>query len=290
MSDTLLAPIYASDTSVTVVITESGGSPVTVTVSAGERYGTSTYAGLGDPLTGFFAELDIAIASSGLLGTYIIEAGTPRLSPQQEGLGLVIRCTTDFSIDFGASSVPPEWLGMGYQESGVVSSVGGIWRSDYCRWGTWHSPRISMMRDRNPLRLLEASTQEATHPNRHLTDFGTRHLRALTWNMCPAARVLKYTAEDATYAAVANLATGDTLGAYEWVHESGQNGKRLMVCHGGMSGLSPASWELGLMYDAGQIESIRNSLQRINAGGEYYQVSLFLELVEGVGTYYDRAR
>ena len=293
MSDQLLAPIYSSSTSVTLYIDEGGGVADTLTIAAGDYYGHASYYGLGNPLSGFFYELATALGSSPFLaGTYSIQAGTPRKSPMAEGLGLVIEADVDFTIDFGASTMPPEWLGMDYQESGAISSTGGIWRSDYCRWGTWTSKRGSMMRDREPLRLLTASTVQGTHANRHLTDLGTRHLRALSWNMIPAAWALKYKADDADYADAAKRGVGDTLGAYEWIHESGQNGDALLVCHGGLDGLalSTSEWEQGYMYEAGQIESIRNSLRRMNTGGEYYQVDLFLELVPDVGSYFDRAR
>jgi len=290
MTDNVLAPLYVVGASTrTVRITETAGS-VDLTLDLGTYYGHKTN---NSDYPGFFYELQSKIDASALVGTYVVEAGAPNLSPSAGARGLVIRRTAGsgaWSIDFSSgTTIDPEFLGMASSESTDRAAVGDVWRSDFCRLGCFIPHKSTQRRERDPVRDLRVSTEEATHDQRHIADFGQRDHRLLVWQMEPAAYVLRYKGDDPTYAAIAKRGTGDTLGAFERVYSSGQDGGALLVCHGtGLDGLELDQWEAGKLKNPAT--PLRSAIKRLNTGGEYYEVSMLLELIKDAGDYFDRAR
>jgi len=291
-----------------IVITESGGSAVAVTISADTYWAhndddtDSTYPGL------FKALEDALNASGSLSGTYTLESQTPTGS-SLEGSGLRINSTVDFTLNFTDTStdtsgwtLDPRLLGWpeGQESDSDVSSSSTIADSPLSYYTSWVVPDAANDLRPSPISAQASSSPDAsraftlrwdanTMVNAHYMHLEGAHIFSSRATEAGEASFAGLPADD-EHNALRDLwercrdltgpsdTTSDILAVF--VEDGATVSQRLQVQR--ISGGSDQNqWAVLRLGDAEQRSSFRAMIQDLDgSGGEVYQVRPAFQIEE----------
>lgn len=266
----------------TLVLRETT-STFTLTIPAGEYWNyLGTEYGTRDSL---LEEIRTQIAASAAAGSYTFEASVPSESVGEGGTrrGLAFQRTAgsgSWGIDWSSSTLDPTLLGYpsGYSTD-VATTLDHLSSPREVR-GVWIPVRYRREASRDPVRDIKPSSDDVASANYHQSDYGDRTNRRLVYSYLPAATVIK--GKDSTYRNIVNVS--DDNGCFERLWDSMKLRDDIIIFYE-MDPVTIDADAAGLTYEIVRLREgatrLRDNLRMMNMGGEFYEVTLELAVVEG---------
>jgi hypothetical protein len=283
-----LYPVVIDSGNGGITVTEDGGSPVAVSVTAGTYYVHNDTGGLLQVLA---AALN---AHGSLSGTYSFEPITPTQTMGLGRCGVRMRVTglsTSLSVTVFSGAAPTRpaleeclGLGTGGTFAGVADGSDFIVDGPFSYAGSWVPYERVAEHRRSAGGILYGSSEYTERTDFYALDYGRRTFRTTRYEYLPSTRIFVDRATVYEYAINAEEAEGDTGNAFESMWREMRRGASIYVVHyepGERFTLDSADTSAPATYAAEELRvrdlagaqdfSSMASVQRL--AGEYYSVT-----------------
>jgi hypothetical protein len=262
-----------------IVVTEDGGAPAAINLSAGDYFP-------GELRTELQTKLN---ASGDLSGTYTVGIDTPTSSQAAGKQGLRISASglsTSLVIQVASGAAdtspqPEEWLGWGdiTTVNGIADGSNFVCVSPYSIVGIWVPREARVSAEPMQERIITGSTRFTERADFYAVNRGTRRRRTYVYEEIPASRILKGRGLLPAYAAYGEIATGDQGDALEWMWERLSAGESVRVIwYDALEALDTADnlTELEVVRIDGldAAADMRDVVTRMRLAGESYRVEI----------------
>lgn len=284
--DRWIGQVTLTATTRTIVMTEGGGSPFSVSMTAGD-YWLYDGAEIGDYLA-FYTRLLAAIHAANGSNVYGVRPITSPLSPAPwAGLELYrVSGSDSFSLrlDSGSWTLDKRLLGFAADDTTQADSDSSARIvSRRCLWGQWVPPAIAA--DKRADTVHETYAAQAAGRAIGVYQWAQDTIRRFEYLRLPAAACRRSrAAEHPAYAANASRAYGDTSGTWQDLHEQAAAGGVLLVRHNDGHEhltLSGADWEAVQLATPEQRASFEATLREASRVGETYDVVPTVYVLDG---------
>lgn len=263
-----------------ITIQEDGGTPVSLTLDAGDYYH-------GTQLDGLLNALLAKINASALTGTYSFEITTPSTSVDMGAVGLRMRVSglsTSLAVTVfnGAAPTRPSLedclgFGAGGTINGVADGSDFVLDAPFCLAGVWVPLRPYIRYTRGSGRLAASSTPYLEDADTYVMDRGLRATRTVRYTHLPSTRIHTDRATLQGYAKTAQEGWGDTGNNFTWLWERLSKGDAITVSHHDAVdpqtiGIPTTDIEELVAFDLAAVDSLDKVATLQRAGGEFHAV------------------
>lgn len=284
--DRWIGQVTLTSTTRTIVMSEAGGSPFTVSMTAGD-YWLYDGAEVGDYLA-FYTRLLAAIHAANGTNVYGVRPVTSPSSPYPWGALELYRVSGSDSfslrLDSGSWTLDKRLLGYAADDTTQADSdASARIVSRRCLWGQWVPPVVAA--DKRADTTHEVYAAQATGRPIGVYQWAQDTIRRFEYLRLPAACVrTSRAAELPEYAARAGKAFGDTSGTWQTLHEQAAAGGVLLVRHNDGAQhltLDGGDWEAVQLATQEQRASFEATIREASRVGETYDVVPTVYVLDG---------